>query len=241
LTFPSVSAEGSGGADDGLDTGRSADSAPIVAIVASLDTSRRLSDVAPGQGQPSVATTELIAPEVKLSELDPLDAFEDDVLEAVNGLPQENVDQFAPVPGVAEFEVAALGAVVLDAPRSDALRIDAQSAVAVVGSLPLVEVSNGTGRLHMAARVRDYLAAEGIVVKRLTNAENFKHRETVIFYRSGWRAYAEKLARMLPAVIDIDGHPGQESDVRLELGGDLLNFDRGLYYAVKRPDGANRG
>ncbi len=241
LTFPSVSAEGSGGADDGLDTGRSAESAPIVAIVASLDTSRRLSDVAPGQGQPSVATTELIAPEVKLSELDPLDAFEDDVLEAVNGLPQENVDQFAPAPGVAEFEVAALGAVVLDAPRSDALRIDAQSAVAVVGSLPLVEVSNGTGRLHMAARVRDYLAAEGIVVKRLTNAENFKHRETVIFYRSGWRAYAEKLARMLPAVIDIDGHPGQESDVRLELGGDLLNFDRGLYYAVKRPDGANRG
>jgi hypothetical protein len=142
---------------------------------------------------------------------------------------------------VAEFEVAALGAVVPDAPRPEALLIDAQPAVAVVGSLPLVEVSNGTGRLHMAARVRDYLAAEGIVVKRLTNAENFKHRETVIFYRSGWRAYAEKLARMLPAVIDIDGHPGQESDVRLELGGDLLNFDRGLYYAVKRPDGANRG
>jgi len=93
----------------------------------------------------------------------------------------------------------------------------------------------------MAARVRDYLAAKGVVVKRLTNAEDFRHQETVIFYRSGWRAYAEELARMLPAVIDLDGHPGQESDVRLELGGDLLEFDRGLYYAVKRPNDAHRG
>ena len=53
--------------------------APIEAIVASLAPSRDLSDVAPDQGQPaSVATTGLIAPEVALSDLDPLDAFEDD-------------------------------------------------------------------------------------------------------------------------------------------------------------------
>ena len=139
-------------------------------------------------------------------------------------------------PKVAEIEVAALGAIIPDAPR-----IDTQSAIAVVGGLPLVEVSNGTGRLNMAARIRDYLAAKGIVVKRLTNAEDFRHRETVIYYRAGWRAYAEKLARMLPAVIDLDGHPGQESDIRLELGGDLLEFDRGLYYAVKRTNDTNRG
>ncbi len=93
----------------------------------------------------------------------------------------------------------------------------------------------------MAARVRDYLAAKGIVVKRLTNAEDFRHQETVIFYRIGWRSYAEELARMLPAVIELDGEPEQESDVRLELGGDLLEFDRGLYYAVVRSNGANRG
>ncbi len=115
------------------------------------------------------------------------------------------------------------------------------AAVAVVGSLPVVEVSNGTGRLDMAARLRGYLEAKGIVVKRLTNAKDFRHQETVIFYRNGWRAYAEKLARMLPAVIDLDGRPEQESDVRLELGGDLLEFDRGLYYAIKRSNGANRG
>ncbi len=241
--FDGVSAEAAGDADHGLVTGRTAiaDPAPIAAIVANLDASRDLSGVAPVLVHPeSVATTELVAPEVMLSELDPLDAFEDDVLETVDRMPQEEAGELAPAPVMApvkaEFEVAALGAVI-----PDLLRIDAPPAVAVVGGLPLLEVSNGTGRLDMAARVRDYLAAKGVVVKRLTNAEDFRHQETVIFYRSGWRAYAEELARMLPAVIDLDGHPGQESDVRLELGGDLLEFDRGLYYAVKRPNDAHRG
>jgi hypothetical protein len=104
-----------------------------------------------------------------------------------------------------------------------------------------LEVSNGTGRIDMAARIREHLEARGIVVKRLTNAGHYRHQETTIFYRSGWRSYAEELAQMLPAVIDLDGDPDQESDVRLELGGDLLEFDRGLYYAVKRSNGANPG
>ncbi|MEE9210739.1 MAG: tetratricopeptide repeat protein, partial [Kiloniellales bacterium] len=227
-----VAAEDPGGVDGVLAAGPVAGSAPIEAIVASLDPARDLSDVAPGQGQPaSVATTELIAPEVALSDLDPLDALEDGELAAENGSPQEAAGM-AP----AEVEVAKLSTVVPGAPR-----VDAGPAVAISAILPLVEVSNGTGRLDMAARIRDHLEAKGIVVKRLTNAEHYRHQETIIFYRSGWRAYAEVLARMLPAVVDLDGRDGQESDVRLELGGDLLEFDRGLYYAVKRSDGANPG
>ena len=193
--------------------------------------------MAPSQAQPaSVATTEMVAPEVVLLELDPLDALDNDVLEIEERSPLEDVAGITPALGMAEIEVATLSAVVPDVPR-----IDPQPAIAVSGGLPVVEVSNGTGRLNMAARVRDYLAAKGIAVKRLTNAEDFRHQETVIFYRSGWRAYAEELARLLPAVIDLDGHPGQDSDVRLELGGDLLEFDRGLYFAVQRTNGANRG
>ncbi|MHA1151421.1 MAG: tetratricopeptide repeat protein [Alphaproteobacteria bacterium] len=205
--------------------------APGQVIVASLVPARTMSDVAPSQElTASVATTELVTPDVVLSDLDPLDALEDDdLLEAADGTPQEAAGA-AP----AEVEVASLGAVIADPPR-----VDAQ--LALVGSLPLVEVSNGTGRLDMAARIRDYLEAKGIVVKRLTNAEDYRHQETVVYYRSGWRAYAEDLARLLPAVIDLDDRPGQESDVRLELGGDLLEFDRGLYYAVMRSNGANRG
>ena len=207
-------------------------SAPIEAIVASLDPSRGLSDVAPGQGRPaSVATTELVAPEVALSDLDPLDALEDDLL----AVPQEAAEV-----ALAEFEVAKLGTVVPDAPRVDAGPA-AGGGVAVSANMPWVEVSNGTGRLAMAARLRDHLEAKGIVVKRLTNAEHYRHQETIIFYRDGWRAYAENLARMLPVVVGLDGRDGQESDVRLELGGDLLEFDRGLYYAVKRSNGAKPG
>jgi hypothetical protein len=242
-----VAAEGSGGADGVLATGPVIDatrSAPIEVIVASLDPSRDLRDVAPGQGQPaSVAATALVAPEVVLSDLDPLDALEDAlgdaVLEVKHGSPHEATGVALAAVG-AEVEVANLGAVVPGAPRIDA-GAAAGGGVAVAASLPLVEVSNGTGRLEMAARIRAHLEAKGIVVKRLTNADDYRHQETVIFYRDGWRAYAEDLARMLPAVIDLDGRDGQESDVLLELGGDLLEFDRGLYYAVKRSNGANRG
>ncbi len=77
-------------------------------------------------------------------------------------------------------------------------------------------------------------------MKRLTNADHYRHQETTIYYRRGWRSYAEKLARMLPAVIELDDRDGQQSDIRLELGGDLLEFDRGLYYAVVRSNGAHR-
>jgi hypothetical protein len=184
----------------------------------------------------------LVTPEVVLRDLDPLDALEDDLFEADlledESGPLSDALELAPelAPGVAEVEVARLSTVVSDAPR-----VELRPAVAVSARLPLVEVSNGTGRLDMAARIRDHLETKGIVVKRLTNAEDFRQQETTIFYRSGWRTYAEELARMLPAVIDLDGSASQESDIRLELGGDLLEFDRDLYYATKRPNGAARG
>jgi hypothetical protein len=79
------------------------------------------------------------------------------------------------------------------------------------------------------------------VIRRLTNADTFAHQETTIFYREGWKAYAEDLARLLPAAIDLEGRIGQTSDIRLELGGDLLNFDRGLYYTVGKSSGAHSG
>ncbi len=103
--------------------------------------------------------------------------------------------------------------------------------IAEPGRRPLVELSNGTGRLRMAARIREHLESEGVTVGRLTNADSYTHMETTIFYRDGWRAYAERLARMLPAAIDLADRDGQPADVRVELGGDLLEFDAGLYWA----------
>ncbi len=99
---------------------------------------------------------------------------------------------------------------------------------------PAIEVSNGTGRLRMAARMHAFLGTEGVGVGRLTNANHYSHMETTIFYRDGWKHYAEYLARILPAIVDLSGNDDQASDIRVELGADLLDFDRGMFYADRK-------
>jgi hypothetical protein len=180
-----------------------------------------------------VTTVEVTTVEVTTVEVAAVEAAatEDGPLEAENGSLKEDA-----AVEIAEVEVESLAAVVPGAPR-----VAGGTTAAVPASLPLVEVANGTGRLNMAARLRDHLGAEGITVKRLTNAHHYRHQETTIFYRRGWRSYAEKLARMLPVAIELDDRDGQKSDIRIELGGDLLEFDRGLYYAAMKSNGDHRG
>jgi tetratricopeptide (TPR) repeat protein len=93
----------------------------------------------------------------------------------------------------------------------------------------VVEVSNGTGRLRMAARIGSFLGIRGHDVEHLSNADHFSHLETTIFYREGWKRVAQRLADLLPVEIILKGKDDQEADVRIELGGDLLDFDRDLY------------
>ena len=106
---------------------------------------------------------------------------------------------------------------------------------------PHIEVSNGTGRLSMAARIRNFLIGGGVTVQRLTNADHYSYMETTIFYRNGWRIYAEELARILPAAVDLTANDDQRADIRVELGGDLLDFDRDLYYADRRSTHERKG
>jgi hypothetical protein len=98
---------------------------------------------------------------------------------------------------------------------------------------PVIEVSNGTGRPQMALRVGQFLDSEGLSAKRLTNAEHFSHQETVIFYRGEWLQKARELAVHLPVEVRLEAAPNQTSDIRIRLGGDLLNFDQGLFYASR--------
>ncbi len=98
---------------------------------------------------------------------------------------------------------------------------------------PVIEVSNGTGRSQMAFRISKFLDSEGLSVKRLTNAEHFSHQETVIFYRREWLRKAQELAASLPLEVTLVAAPNQTSDIRIRLGGDLLNFDQGLFYASR--------
>lgn len=93
---------------------------------------------------------------------------------------------------------------------------------------PRLEVSNGAGRRHMAARMRRYLGGRGLEVDRLTNADWFGHRRSVILYRPGFAEEASRLAAMLPITPALEETSDQRSGVRLRLGGDLLDFDATL-------------
>ncbi len=198
--------------------------------VASLAPVLPLEDTARTVEEPDAPTMAvLVSPAAMDDGLDPLDLFDDAPLRS--GAPEASPT--APSPEVA---IASLDPVGLIGPIEEA-----KQPLLSRRLLPLIEVSNGTGRLSMAARIRRYLESGGLVIRRLTNADTFTRQETTIFYREGWKAYAEDLARLLPAAIDLEGRVGQSSDIRIELGGDLLNFDRGLYYTVGKSSGAHSG
>jgi hypothetical protein len=100
-----------------------------------------------------------------------------------------------------------------------------ENAVAATASLPLIEVSNGAGRDGMAARLGDYLTDRGLPAKRLTNAESFDREQTTIYYSEGWRVYAMGLASLLPAGVALASFEDDRSDIRIEIGRDLMVFD----------------
>ena len=96
---------------------------------------------------------------------------------------------------------------------------------------PAIEISNGTGRERMAARMRDYLTSGGLAINWLSNAKHYQHATSTIYYKEAWRAHAEAFAALLPTPVELVENDLQRSHLRLELGGDLLNFDAQLYLA----------
>ncbi len=215
----------------GLDSPDEPSALPVAGLVPSEVTVASLEPVLPLEDTPRTveepdapAMAVLVSPEAMDDGSDPLDLFDDVPLRS--GAPEDSP----------EIAIASLDSVGHIGPIEEA-----KQPLLSRRLLPLIEVSNGTGRLSMAARIRRYLESGGLVIRRLTNADTFTRQETTIFYREGWKAYAEDLARLLPAAIDLEGRVGQTSDIRLELGGDLLNFDRGLYYTVGKSSGAHSG
>lgn len=109
------------------------------------------------------------------------------------------------------------------------LRYESASKTEARADLPAafdVEVSNGAGRLRLAARVSAYLRSQDMPVSYLTNARRFDHMMTIIFYKPGMRGRAEAFAAKLPIAADLRENSDQYSDVRILLGGDILDFDR---------------
>jgi hypothetical protein len=109
-------------------------------------------------------------------------------------------------------------------------------ALALDGS---VELANGNGRRHMAARLKAYLAQLGLAAARLSNADHFTYAATTITYRPSHRGLAEALSASLPVAPLLQQVTEQAADVRVQLGADLLEFDRGLLQAERNTSHAD--
>ncbi len=116
------------------------------------------------------------------------------------------------------------------APIPAAMLLEPKTEPAIAESYAIYEVSNGAGRLSMAARMKTFLAGTGISVARLSNAPHFSHMQSSIFFKPGWSEEARSLASTLPIEVSLIETSDQRADIRLELGGDLLMFDAKLYY-----------
>ena len=63
-----------------------------------------------------------------------------------------------------------------------------------------IEISNGNGAYRMARKVSYFLKEKGLKVTRLTNANNFNHPETRIFYQKEYSEAADHVAEHLPVL-----------------------------------------
>ena len=89
-----------------------------------------------------------------------------------------------------------------------------------------IEISNGNGVNGMAARVGDYLKGKGLRVVRLTNADNFKHKGTRVFFQEGYQEMADVVAGQLPVLQNKEErkHLDRPSiKVKVLIGKDLIS------------------
>jgi tetratricopeptide (TPR) repeat protein len=111
--------------------------------------------------------------------------------------------------------------------RTEAVAKPAEPVTRPVAAVPemLVEVSNGAGRRHLAARTRQFLQDEGVKVGRLTNAAHFNFASSTIYYRKGYGEKAREIASLFPMAVELKPVENQRAHVRLLLGADSLEFD----------------
>jgi len=91
-----------------------------------------------------------------------------------------------------------------------------------------IEVSNGAGRRHLAARMRTYFGTVGQRVVRLSNARHFKFSTTVIFYRKGHADTARRIAGLMPFHVRLQEARQLTNDIQVRLGHDALEFDTNI-------------
>jgi tetratricopeptide (TPR) repeat protein len=92
-----------------------------------------------------------------------------------------------------------------------------------------VEISNGNGVNHMAARVGHYLKKNGLNVSRLTNAEHFNFPTTRIYYDDDYLQEASNVAMYIPGYQNMERvtqfNPSNIK-VKVLIGKDLIPYDQ---------------
>ncbi len=88
-----------------------------------------------------------------------------------------------------------------------------------------IEVSNGNGANGMARRVSRELEDKGLPVRRITNADHFKHRQTRIYYQNGYQELAAQVADQLPGLQRLEEQKKFDRpniNVKVVIGKDIL-------------------
>lgn len=90
-----------------------------------------------------------------------------------------------------------------------------------------IEISNGNGVTGMAGKSADFFRAYGFTIGSITNAENFRFQESIIYYKEGYLPVVKELVAIIPGsqnLKKVDSFAKASIGVRLLLGRDLVNM-----------------
>jgi tetratricopeptide (TPR) repeat protein len=93
-----------------------------------------------------------------------------------------------------------------------------------------IEIANGNGVSRMAKTVGNYLKERGLRVTWLTNADNFNHAETRIYYREGNSEVASYISEQIPGdqAIEESRIPNRPQNIKVKviIGKDLISYKK---------------
>jgi tetratricopeptide (TPR) repeat protein len=113
----------------------------------------------------------------------------------------------------------------------------AHLATAAAPSPAQLEVVNGNGMAGAAAERRRLLAAHGMPTHRMANKRPYDQQQTVVQYRIGHEAAAQRLAHLLPSGTEVLAVPALRTDVRVVLGRDWTRLVGCVQQATCRAEG----
>jgi len=88
-----------------------------------------------------------------------------------------------------------------------------------------VEISNGNGVNNMARMIGGFLTENKFKVVRYTNADNFNHEESQIFFKKGYQDTAEKINQEVPVALnqkEVKSFDRPHIKVKLLIGKDVI-------------------